>query len=510
MEEVKIIATQNKFDATIKSSETFIKGPQGEKGDKGDKGETGETGPQGIQGEKGDPFTYADFTAEQLENLKGPKGDTGDSGIYIGDTEPADENVKVWIDNTYGATDYGELINKPKINNIELVGNKSLEELGVKGVEGKSAYQIWLDNGNIGTEADFLNSLKGEQGIQGEKGNDGNDGVNGLDGKDGISATHSWNGTILTITSASGTSSSDLKGPKGDTGEQGETGETGPQGIQGEKGDPFTYSDFTVEQLEALKGPKGDKGDTGIQGIQGPKGDAGDIGPQGPTGANGQDGADGVSVTTITAGTPIQSDDYTVTPIIFKKSDGTNSTVNISAKNGLDGSQGTINYNELTNKPQINGVELTGNKTSEDLGISYNTTEGTMIYKGEWDSTSTYNKNDIVVYSDLFYIAITEVEANKLPNLSGNSSFWKTLNYGAEYVYTGSTSINGNLYLAGVIYPGMYKKLEVAYDNNKRATFNPSTGVYNFPILTENNKNIATKEYVDNLVGDIESLLSEV
>lgn len=33
---------------------------------------------------------------------------------------------------------------------------------------------------------------------------------------------------------------------------------------------------------------------------------------------------------------------------------------------------GTNNYNELTNKPMINGVILSGNKTSSDLGISYN------------------------------------------------------------------------------------------------------------------------------------------
>lgn len=33
------------------------------------------------------------------------------------------------------------------------------------------------------------------------------------------------------------------------------------------------------------------------------------------------------------------------------------------------GTGGTSDYNELTNKPQINGVTLTGNKTSEDLGI---------------------------------------------------------------------------------------------------------------------------------------------
>lgn len=34
------------------------------------------------------------------------------------------------------------------------------------------------------------------------------------------------------------------------------------------------------------------------------------------------------------------------------------------------GGTGTTNYNDLTNKPSINGVELNGNKTSEQLGIS--------------------------------------------------------------------------------------------------------------------------------------------
>ena len=39
------------------------------------------------------------------------------------------------------------------------------------------------------------------------------------------------------------------------------------------------------------------------------------------------------------------------------------------------GSGGTTNYNDLTNKPSINGVELSGNKTSDDLGISGMTEE---------------------------------------------------------------------------------------------------------------------------------------
>lgn len=53
---------------------------------------------------------------------------------------------------------------------------------GLNGTDGKSAYQIWLDGGNVGTEQDFLDSLKGTDGINGKDGKDGKDGVNGQDG----------------------------------------------------------------------------------------------------------------------------------------------------------------------------------------------------------------------------------------------------------------------------------------------------------------------------------------
>ena len=43
-------------------------------------GAQGATGSQGIQGEKGDPFTYEDFTPEQIESLRGPQGIQGATG----------------------------------------------------------------------------------------------------------------------------------------------------------------------------------------------------------------------------------------------------------------------------------------------------------------------------------------------------------------------------------------------------------------------------------------------
>lgn len=77
-------------------------GPPGPQGAQGPKGDTGETGPKGDSGPQG------------------PKGDTGETG-------PA---------GAVGAD-------------------------GPAGPEGKSAYQVWLDAGNEGTEEEFLDWLRG-------------------------------------------------------------------------------------------------------------------------------------------------------------------------------------------------------------------------------------------------------------------------------------------------------------------------------------------------------------
>ena len=65
---------------------------------------------------------------------------------------------------------------------------------GQDGIDGKSAYQIWLDNGNTGTEADFLTWLKGKDGTNGLNGKDG---ANGKDGTGIQSATINNNGELI-------------------------------------------------------------------------------------------------------------------------------------------------------------------------------------------------------------------------------------------------------------------------------------------------------------------------
>ena len=147
---------------------------------------------------------------------------------------------------------------------------------GEKGTDGKSAYQIAVEQGYQGSESDWLSSLKGDKGDKGDKGNTGAKGNPGQDGADGKSA--------YAIAVEHGYEDSEekwllsLKGEKGDTGERGEKGDTGLQGERGEKGD-------TGQQGEqGPKGEKGDPGDRGLQGIPGEKGEKGDAGVAGKDG----------------------------------------------------------------------------------------------------------------------------------------------------------------------------------------------------------------------------------
>ena len=129
---------------------------------------------------------------------------------------------------------------------------------GEKGTDGKSAYQIAVEQGYQGSESDWLSSLKGDKGEKGNTGAKGNPGQDGADGKSAyaIAVEHGYEDSeekwLLS-----------LKGEKGDTGERGEKGDTGLQGERGEKGE-------TGQQGE--QGPMGEKGEKGDAGVAGKDG----------------------------------------------------------------------------------------------------------------------------------------------------------------------------------------------------------------------------------------------
>ena len=142
--------------------------------------------------------------------------------------------------------DTGDVENEED-SRLYLKGNtewKFISDLsGAQGIQGLSAYQVAVQHGFEGTEAEWLISLKGEKGETGPKGD------------------------------------------KGDTGEKGATGERGPQGLQGERGLQGVQGEQGEPGIQGPVGPKGEKGDQGEQGPQGPKGETGPQGPKGDTGS---------------------------------------------------------------------------------------------------------------------------------------------------------------------------------------------------------------------------------
>lgn len=248
-------------------------GPQGPKGDTGATGATGPQGPQGLQGIQG------------KQGIAGPTGPQGPQGLK-GDT---------------GAT-------------------------GPQGPEGESAYQVWLDNGGIGDESVFLQSLKGPAGPQGPTGAQGPQGVKGDQGDRGQQGIQGPQGATGLTGPAGPEGAEGPQGPQGPQGIQGPEGPEGPQGPAGvdgksvkivgsvatssdlpasstnagdgylttDTGHLWVWSGTTWVDVGLIQGPAGPAGADGAQGPQGPQGlqgIQGPAGPQGPTGPQGPAGS---------------------------------------------------------------------------------------------------------------------------------------------------------------------------------------------------------------------------
>ena len=163
---------------------------------------------------------------------------------------------------------------------------------GLKGEDGKSAYDIAKENGFEGNEQEWLLSLKGEVGPQGDKGDPFRyedftpeqlaDLVKDIeDGKDGKSAYD-----IAKENGFKGNEQEWLLSLKGDQGIQGPAGPQGENGLSAymlaKKYDGFVGT--LPEYLASLKGEQGPAGPQGEIGPQGPQGEKGERGPQGENG----------------------------------------------------------------------------------------------------------------------------------------------------------------------------------------------------------------------------------
>lgn len=124
-------------------------------------------------------------------------------------------------------------------------------EINLGRVQGLSTYEIAVKNGFTGTEEEWIESLNGKDGKNGADGRDGVDGTNGTNGKDGVNGKDGKSAYEVAVSNGFvGTEQEWIASLKGQQGERGEKGEQGLQGIQGEKGDKgdsATYNDTELK-----------------------------------------------------------------------------------------------------------------------------------------------------------------------------------------------------------------------------------------------------------------------
>jgi hypothetical protein len=125
-------------------------------------------------------------------------------------------------------------------------------------IAGASAYEVALDNGFVGTEAEWLDSLIGDTGPTGLTGPAGADGATGPAGADGLNGTNGLDGAKGDTGDTGPAGADGLNGTNGLDGAKGDTGDTGPAGADGLNG---------TNGLDGATGPKGDTGDTGPAGV---------------------------------------------------------------------------------------------------------------------------------------------------------------------------------------------------------------------------------------------------
>ena len=177
--------------------------------------------------------------------------------------------------------------------------------IGEKGDDGKSAYELAVESGYVGTLEEWLESLRGETGEGGKNAYE-------IAVENGFTGSEEeWLDSLRGETGESGKSAYEIAVEKGYTGTE-EMWLASLVGASGKDGrgisdisltstvgnvDTYTitYTDGTTFSFlirngkDGKKGEKGDKGDTGASGEKGDKGD------DGAPGVNGRDGKDSVS-----------------------------------------------------------------------------------------------------------------------------------------------------------------------------------------------------------------------
>lgn len=279
--------------------------------------------PEQFKGDKGDAFTIHDFTEEEFNNLR---GSDGEPFVFENFTAEQLNDLRLTIvssvidedGNTTVTFNDGSTLIIPKGaqgergldgDSVTFESLTSEQKSELTGHQGLSAYQLAVQEGFVGSEFEWLESLKGQD---------------GEDGQDGQSFDYE---------NLTPEQKAEIKGEQGDKGDSFEYEDFTQEQLdelRGETGQAFTYDMFTPEQLEALKGEQGEKGEDGD------KGEAGVNGLHGNTTSveNNEDGSYDIVVTNPNSETEISRN------TVRDGVDGTNGT------DGIDGE--SLRYEDLT------------------------------------------------------------------------------------------------------------------------------------------------------------------
>ena len=233
-----------------------------------------------------------------------------------------------------------------------------LQKISEKGKDGKSAYEIAVENGFVGTEIEWLESLKGADGKDGINGKDCVDGAPGQDGIDG------------------------QPGKDGIDGQNGADGQDGVNGIDGKSTYEIAVANgFIGTESEWLESLQGKDGRDGVDGKDGADGLPGKDGIDGEPGVNGTDGKSAYIIAVEHGFTGTETEWLAS----LKGADGKNAPEvdlsNYATKDELQKLEENAAYLE----------NLINNSTS----VSY-----TVLFESGTDALTTYGENIYTYYND--------------------------------------------------------------------------------------------------------------
>ena len=299
-------------------------------------------------------------------------------------------------------------------------------------------------------------------------------------------------------------------GPQGPQGIQGAAGPVGPQGLTGSTGE---QGDTGPTGLTGSTGAQGQVGATGPQGIAGSTGATGSIGPQGPIGPTGAQGPvamtwkggwsngsayslndavsfDGRSYINVqaTTGAEDPSDTAYWELLADKGIDGTAGpqgpqgiqgaagpvgSTGAQGPAGADGAQGQQGIQGAQGLTGADGVQGPQGQTGPAGSTGAEGAQGPqgekgMNWRGEWQSGTNYDVDDVVSYAGSSYINTLATNASQNPS---NAIFWELVAQSGDndgsvaYRVVGfsSTQMQGNV---GIL--GMYSACQSDFGSTAR------------------------------------------